>query len=158
VAGERSGEWWAEVAHAFQSHVRDETYFLDQYEQLALTVDDPGTRFLLDLILEDERRHHELFERLAAAAVGAEGVEGTPPPPRLSADDARSLLSVTERFLDAEREDKGTLRDLHKLLGPARDETLWQLVVDLMAHDTAKHVAILEYLRDRMRRAIDADG
>jgi hypothetical protein len=78
------------------------------------------------------------------------GPEGTPPPPSLDADEARRILGPTERFLDAEREDRAHLRDLHKTLGAARDETLWQLITDLMALDTEKHVKILEYLRDRL--------
>ncbi|HEX7095931.1 MAG TPA: hypothetical protein VF183_08605 [Acidimicrobiales bacterium] len=150
----QSGEWWAEVTHAFQSHVREEVHFLDEYEELCLSITDPGTKFLLELIIEDERRHHALFERLAAAALGADDVEGTPPPPQLTAEEARRVLEPTERFLDAEREDRGGLRDLSKRLGPARHDTLWQLLVELMAHDTAKHIAILEYLRDRLREAM----
>src|SRR3546814_1670315 len=59
MAGRRdTNEWWVKIAHAFETHVREETRFLAAYEELCQGVDDPGTRFLVALILEDERRHH----------------------------------------------------------------------------------------------------
>src|SRR3546814_8000282 len=48
--------------------------FLAAYEELCQGVDDPGTRFLVALILEDERRHHGIFERLASSARGDDGI------------------------------------------------------------------------------------
>src|SRR3546814_9114207 len=63
MAGRRdTNEWWVKIAHAFETHVREETRFLAVYEELCQGVDDPGTRFLVELILEDERRHHGIFE------------------------------------------------------------------------------------------------
>lgn len=150
MSRELTGEWWAVVIHALQAHAREEAQFLEDYEELCRDMTDPGARFLVELILEDERRHHGLWERMAATARGDDD-GATPPPPRLSPDEAARLLGPTERFLAAEREDRVHLRDLEKQLRPARDETLWQLIVDLMRLDTEKHVRILEYLRDRLR-------
>jgi rubrerythrin len=148
---ELTGEWWAIVIHALQAHAREEAQFLDDYERLCEEVSDPGARFLIELILEDERRHHGMWERMASTARGDD--QATPPPPRVSPEEAAALLGPTERFLAAEREDRSHLKDLEKQLRPARDETLWQLIVDLMRLDTEKHVKILEYLRDRLREA-----
>jgi rubrerythrin len=157
-------QWWAEVIHQLQSHVREESVFLDAYARLVDDTDDPSVRFLLGAILDDERRHHELFASMADAArsadsdagsadAGASGDEAVPPAPRLSADTARTLLEPTERFLAAERDDHRHLAALRKDLKPLRDNTLWPLLVELMEIDTTKHVRILEYLRDRLRAA-----
>ncbi|HTK16815.1 MAG TPA: hypothetical protein VL769_10520 [Acidimicrobiia bacterium] len=146
------GEWWARVNHQFSTHVREESAFLTQYEELAGRVGDAGIEFLLRMILEDERRHHLLFEEMTAAALDS-GEPRMPPPPAPDAEMARTLLEPTERFLDAERDDRIQLRHLRKELKPARDDTLWPLMVELMEMDTEKHIRILEYLRARLRDA-----
>jgi hypothetical protein len=66
---------------------------------------------------------------------------------------ARRLLEPTERFLEAERDDRAQLRRLRKELKPARSNTLWPLMVELMEIDTDKHIRILEYLGTRLRDA-----
>ncbi len=63
-----SGEWWARVSHQFSSHVREEAAFLTHYEELVGQVDDEAVAFLVRLILDDERRHHALFESMSGAA------------------------------------------------------------------------------------------
>jgi rubrerythrin len=147
----QSGEWWAKVNHQFASHVRQETSFLQEYEDLVERVGDAGIAFLLRMILEDERRHHELFEEMSRAALGEEdALPAAPAPDRAT---AVALLEPTERFLAAERDDQVTLRRLRKELKPARDDTLWPLLVELMEIDTEKHIRVLEYLRQRLRAA-----
>ena len=148
MSDSQSGEWWAMISHAFDVHVREESYFLDEYEALCKEVLDPGARFLIELILEDERRHHRLFEKMSASAREGDqaGPEGTPDPPDLDADQARRILEPTRRFLEAELEDRRHLRELRKKLEPVRDDTIWHLMVELMELDTSKHVKILEYL------------
>ncbi len=139
----QDAHWWARITHAFQAHVREESYFLEQYEALAEDVDDPGTRFLIDLILEDEKHHHELFNRLAEAARG----DGNrlPPRPAPSPEVVEKILEATERFLEAERDDRVKLKDLAKELKGA-ETGHWHMLVELTDLDTRKHVVILEYL------------
>jgi rubrerythrin len=147
-----SGEWWARVSHQFSSHVREEAAFLTHYEELVGQVDDEAVAFLVRLILDDERRHHALFESMSDAARGADD-RALPAAPRTNRETARTLLEPTERFLAAERDDQAELRRLRKDLKPARADTLWPLMVRLMEIDTEKHIQILEYLRDRLRLA-----
>lgn len=144
----QTDEWWVEISHAFNAHVREEVGILEAYEALCETVDDDGLRYLLRLILDDEHRHHQLFEDLAAAARSEDASGVVPAPP---AADHDGLLAQTERFLDIEREDAEQLKALHKKLRPAADDTLWRLLVELMQLDTEKHIRILEYLRHRLR-------
>src|SRR5207248_3770178 len=132
--------------------VREESAFLEQYDELAGRVGDDGIEFLLRLILDDERRHHMLFEEMMRAVSG--GADGIPAPPAPGETVARSLLEPTERFLEAERDDQAQLRRLRKELKPAREDTLWPLLVEMMEIDTEKHIRILEYLRRRLRNAV----
>lgn len=154
MAREPSGEWWAGVIHQFQAHVREESSFLATYEEAVARSTDDAFRFLLRVILDDERRHHELFDEMSRAALG-EG-ETVPAPPAPDPETARTLLEPTERFLAAERDDQAKLRALRKDLAPAARDTLWPLLVELMEIDTQKHVRILEYLRDRLRAGTKA--
>ena len=143
-----SAEWWAAIAHAFQAHVRNETELLDEYRALVERVDDDSTRLVLQMILDDEARHHELFTRMAEAARFGAGGDG----PGGDAGASEALAAATERFLAAEREDREHLRALRRELRPSGDEHLWLLLVEVMEMDTDKHVRILEHLRDRFRR------
>jgi rubrerythrin len=151
VSKRLSDEWWAQITHAFQAHVREEEQFLEAYHGLVEEVASPGMRFLVELILEDERRHHKLMQRMAYEARGEVDSETAPEIPDFSATDVDRLLSPTQRFLDAEREDRKKLQALAKELKPLRDESLWTLLVELMEIDTQKHVKILEYLERRLK-------
>ncbi|MDE3077279.1 MAG: hypothetical protein KGJ86_17830, partial [Chloroflexota bacterium] len=78
---------------------------------------DPGVRFLMDLILEDEQRHSRL---LASMAMGIrhslEDAEGRDPLPAIRANrEAMSeILLQTERFLEVEKDGLRTLEELGK--------------------------------------------
>jgi rubrerythrin len=143
-------EWWVQIAHAFSAHVRDERYVLSRYEELAASTSDPGTRFLLELILEDERRHHALFERLGASATSPPGEGAVPAAPRPEPEQVPELLAQTRRFLEIENEDAAALKSLARDLKPGTRETMWKLLVEVMQLDTEKHIRVLEYLRHHL--------
>lgn len=148
----QTNEWWVRIGHAFSSHVRDEVYVLERYEALAQATSDPGTKFLLELILADEHRHHALFEELAnsAAAHPGPGTATVPPAPHPEEAVVPELLEHTRQFLELERADAESLKELVRELRPAGDEMLWRLLVELMALDTQKHLKVLEYLERRL--------
>jgi rubrerythrin len=142
-------EWWARLAHTFATHVREEVAVLGSYEQLAETTEDEGTRFVIELILADERKHHDIFERLSAAARGepGPGIPALPsPPPQQQAD----LVAASRRLLAIERDDARSLRRLRRELSPIAHDTMWRLLVDMMELDTTKHIRLLEYLVGRL--------
>jgi rubrerythrin len=147
-----SDQWWVRIGHEFQSHVREELHFLERYDEAVLETEDPAARFLLHMILRDEHLHHDLFEEMTQQVLGEDsrGVAAAPAP---SAALARSLIEPTERFLEAERDDRKRLKKLAKELEPLQRESMWPLLVSLMVTDTDKHVRILEYLLDRLRDA-----
>jgi rubrerythrin len=146
-----TNEWWARISHEFQTHVREELYFLEQYEEFVDLVDDDSARFLFEMIVDDEHRHHALFDEMTRAVLRED--DELPGVPRFSPEQAHTLLEPTERFLAAERDDHKKLHQLVRELRPAAADTLWPLLVELMEIDTDKHVRILEYLRERLRAA-----
>jgi hypothetical protein len=134
-------------------HVATEVEVLESYADLAAdeTIS-PAFRYLAQVILADERRHHQTFNELAESIRHASqlDVDGAPIPPVAGLrSDRDRVLEVTDRLIDIEEQDARELKDLSKELKDVRETTLWALVVDLMRDDTDKHLKILKIIRDR---------
>src|SRR5579859_3485331 len=48
-----------------EAHERDEDSVLGDYERAATGIPDAGVRFLMGLVLEDEKRHHQLSQAMS---------------------------------------------------------------------------------------------
>jgi hypothetical protein len=150
--------WEQDLFDYVCDHVETEGAILAEYQQLAGDESgSPAFRYLANLILEDERRHHQLFEDLAESIrqMAELRLEDEPIPSLhgLRADRDR-IKAVTDRLLAAEQADAKQLKQLDKRLKEVRDTTLWALLVELMQADTAKHIKILSFIRDRAEKAI----
>jgi hypothetical protein len=141
--------WDEQLLAHFEEHVGDELTLIEEY----LGFRDRGpeyVRYLIDLILDDESRHHQTFKELVNhVRSGVDFRDYGPQVPYVqgSADQRQALLEATERFLAFERADEKSLRRLQKELRPVRDTTLFSLLVELMELDTQKHIAVLEFIR-----------
>ncbi len=149
--------WEQELYDYVCDHVATEGAMLDQYQRLAADqTSSPAFRYLAGLILADERRHHQIFNDLAESIKQMAEIrleeEPIPSLHGLRSDRVR-IDAVTDRLLDAERADAKELKQLAKNLGELRDTTLWGLLVELMQDDTAKHIKILSFIRDRADKA-----
>src|SRR5262245_24397432 len=152
--------WEQDLYDHFRSHIDHEDELIAAYGELAASTTVPGFGYLGKLILADEQRHHQVFTDLAetleveAAELRA---DGSPVPPisvhGLPEEERRRILASTDRFLAFERQDARDLERLAKSLEPVKDTTLWNLLVTLMRADTEKHIRILRFMRDRVRRA-----
>jgi len=146
--------WEQELYDHVTAHGKNEGEVLQGYAELAETTDSPAFAYLARLILDDERRHHQLLDELAETIRTTAELSGEPTPipdlPLVTADRER-ILTITERFLALENEDNKALDRLAKELKDVRNTTLWELVVRLMQDDNAKHRRILEFIRDRAR-------
>jgi hypothetical protein len=150
--------WEQEIYDYVCDHVATEAALLEEYQRLA---DDqsgsPAFRYLANLILADERRHHQLFNDLAESIRQmAELRLEEEPIPSLHGlrSDRERIRAATERLLVAERADAKELKQFTKQLKEVRETTLWGLLVELMQDDTAKHIKILSFIRDRAENAI----
>jgi hypothetical protein len=138
-----------------RAHGEVEAEILNEYSRLAEDEESSAAfGYLARLILEDEVRHHRVFEELAEAIrqMGAVQRQDEPIPSirGLRADRDR-ILDLTERLLDVERADAKELDRLLKEFKPYRDTTMWTLLIDLMRDDTSKHIKILQFVRDRAK-------
>lgn len=138
----------------FNQHVAEEQGLIDEYSALADSTDSEALRYLVHLIVDDEIKHHRIFGELINAVRADVDVQTVEPQvPRLArwGSDPKSVLEATERFLRCEREDARQLKRLDKEMRDLRDTTLWSLLVKVMEADTAKHIQILEFVRERVK-------
>jgi hypothetical protein len=147
--------WEQEVYDHLLEHGESEVELLEEYKRLAEDERSSAAfRYIAGLLLDDERRHHQMFDDLAEAfrQMGEVRAEDEPIPRLhgLHADHDR-ILEVTKQLLDGEKQDLKGLKRLRKEMKSFRETTLWDLLLDLMLHDTEKHIMILEFVRDRAR-------
>jgi hypothetical protein len=146
--------WAQQLYDHVTAHGREEGEMLQSYADLAETTDSPAFAFLARIILDDERRHHQLLDDLAATIRASAELSGEPTPiPDLGLfrADRDRILAETERFLELEKADNKKLEQLAKELKDVRNTTVWELVVRMIQHDNEKHRRILEFIRDRAR-------
>jgi hypothetical protein len=138
----------------FQGHVEGEAEILEAYA--AFRDEGPEhVRYLVDLILDDEARHHQTFlELVNRLRSDIDWREYGPQVPYVTTvrSQAAALVEATDRLLALEREDAISLHRLQKDLRPVRDTTLFSLLVEVMELDTKKHIAILEFIRRKATR------
>jgi rubrerythrin len=142
------------ILEMLETHGAREGAALAAYKQVAEeTSAGPGVRYLVRLILEDEERHHRVFAEMAnelRSFVDELDVEPRVPSMAPRADPA--LLAETQRLLQFEKDDAKELKALRKAVKHSPASSLHPLLVEMMLHDTAKHIAILEHIRSRLKR------
>jgi hypothetical protein len=128
-------------------HLETERKLIDDYEDLASRAGGHAA-YLLRLIIEDERRHHRLFEEWCnALRSDAEFRSVEPQVPHLASTiDPSELTAAVKRFLAVEREDRRDLARLRKQTSDLRDVTLWHVLLEVMDLDTRKHITMLRFL------------
>jgi len=127
-------------------HGEEEGAILSRYQRFAEDASAPETRYLVKLIIDDERRHHGLLVEMAnAIAWGLIDQSTDPVLPDMTHKDAGNpaLAEETQRLIQAEEHDHVELKRLRKHLRRFKNTSLWELIVDLMLLDTEKHIRIL---------------
>jgi rubrerythrin len=149
--------WEAALLDHLTEHRQTEGELLAAYQRVVESTQSEYVSYLFGLILEDEVRHHRIFEELAnALRAPVERTVGPKVPAVEAVANPEVLLEVTERLLDAEEADARALKRLSrdKDLRLMRGHSLWPLLIELMEHDTQKHEAILRFIRARIRSDI----
>lgn len=141
--------WEWEVVEVLERHGAREGELLERYRRFADTAESPAVRYLVRLILDEERRHHETFAGLADAiawgsARTTDGDEQIPVLPLGRGDP--ELKAETAKLLASERADSSELRSLLRRMRSVRNTTVWALLIELMLDDTDKHIRILRFL------------
>ena len=150
-----SGSVWERDLYAvLTSHVAKERGLLEEYVEAAKGTGSEALGYLVNLLIEDEKRHHRMFNELVESVKSeAELSAAKPVVPRLDfrSSNATAVADVAHRLLENEKDDARELKALKKTLRDVEDTTLWGLLVDLMERDTEKHIAILSFVEKHAR-------
>jgi hypothetical protein len=144
--------WERELARHLEEHLAEEGRLIKAYEELRHRAEG-HVRYLIDLVLEDEHRHHRVLDEMCNRVCGDAALRDRPdsvPRVRRGHDPMlrAELLETTTRFLAIEREDARALQRLRRELKPLSETTALPLLVELMELDTRKHIRVLEFIRD----------
>jgi rubrerythrin len=147
-----SVEW---LLDAVDRHANAEREALEQYEYLRTASGDPVVALVMQLILEDEERHHGLLKRIEASLRDALEWTQTPsalpmpaPPQEPVTTD---LVETAHALIQEERTGARYLRDLaHR-----EKDVSWglpSLLMEMMAMDSEKHARLLQFVDERLAR------
>jgi hypothetical protein len=150
--GARPGtvEW---LLDAVERHAIAEENSLEQYEYLRASSGDPVIALVMQLILEDEQRHHGLLKRIEASLRDAvdwtHSPDALPVPTTPREPVSTSLVDMAKELIKEEHTGARYLRDL------ARREKdvssgLHSLLIEMMAMDSDKHARLLQFVHDRL--------
>jgi rubrerythrin len=136
---------WDERALAhIEEHLAVEAKASSSYETFA-KAEDPAVRYLAGLIAEDEQRHHQVLAKIAAVLQAEVNDVSVPVHPvEVSAEQRKELLDEARRLLEMEKADATALKELRRELHSAPEETMWPVLVEMMAFDTDKHIHLLK--------------
>ena len=140
------------LLHAVQTHVDKEEASRVEYMRLADSDGDQLVRFLMSLIDQDERTHHEVLMRMAASLGDTSGgmVDPLPTIPSPAWRPSSHELEVVEAMIDQEA---ASVRSVGQL---SRQHVgvysgLFSMLLDVMALDSQKHQRVLEFILQRIK-------
>ncbi len=137
------------------NHIETERGLLEEYSDIADRTESGAFRYLVNLLIEDEIRHHRIFLELAESLETIALMKAKEPLIPLIdfvRSDRDAVLEATRRLLEHENEDARDLKRLRRELRDTKDDSLNGLLVELMQRDTQKHIAILRFVRRRTSR------
>jgi bacterioferritin (cytochrome b1) len=139
----------------FESHETDEEVFVRRYREMFETMQNPLVKFLVELILADEEKHHRVLEGMTSTLKGSltwtrleNAIEGL----YNLGQQKDEILKLTEDFIQAEKKE---ILEYRKLMRASKRyyQGLFALFLAAMIHDSEKHVEILEFLRKKLKVA-----
>jgi rubrerythrin len=147
---------WARDLHRhLTSHVEIERGMLEQYRDAAEASSSKAFQYLVNLLIEDEIRHHRIFLELAYSleTMSLRPLED-PEIPYLdfNRSNSQAVSDLTDKLLEKEQQDTVELKRFQRELREVKDTSIWGLLVDLMERDTQKHIAILKFVKRHAKR------
>jgi rubrerythrin len=137
-----------------EAHIKAESEDLGIYRNLA-TSPDPVTAGLMQMVIEDEERHHDLLKRLAVRLQDDLSWESSPD--ALPADNGSKprIRGNADSLRELARHEHQGARHLEVLAREARElqRPLATLLLYSMALDSQKHELILGYIGNRLERS-----
>lgn len=143
--------WAQQLAHYLQHHMDTEREALRSYAHLAEETQSDQVRFLINMILDDEVRHHRIFQDMVnwirAEHAQRDDIESRIGDTVTVGEEREHLIELTDQLLELEREDAEELKELEKMVTEVADTAWWSALVDAMRFDTRKHIMLLEAVK-----------
>jgi bacterioferritin (cytochrome b1) len=139
----------------FEAHESEESKFLAQYKEVAAKTRNPLVKFLLQMIISDEEKHHAATHAMAATLQA--DLNWSDPDGSLRGlfdlgEEKDRLLQITRDFIRVERKGIKKYRELIKSSKGYYRE-LFVVLFESMVYDSEKHIKMLEFLRERLEEA-----
>ena len=146
--------WAQQLTHYLQEHMDTEREALRSYAHLAEETKSDRVRFLIQMVIDDEVRHHRLFQDMIhwmrSEHSGREDIES-----RIGkdvatgvGDEREHLIEMTEGLLEMERDDERELKELERIVTEVADTAWWSSLVEAMRLDTRKHIMLMEAIKE----------
>lgn len=152
---EREISAFEEMLAQFSAHERHEQEFLNDYRDIVERHDNPLVKFLLQLIITDEEKHHEVVRTMTSALqTDLTGIKGggaeMPKLGTLSEAEKDQMLALTAEFIQAEAQ---TIKEYKALMKRSKGyhKGLLVLLIKTIIHDSEKHMMILEFIDEKLR-------
>ncbi len=144
-----------QMVNQFSAHERNEQEFLNEYREIVDRHDNPLVKFLLQLIISDEKNHHKLVRTITsefqADLTGiVTGAPGLPKLGAISEEKKDELLRLTADFIKAEKQTINEYQDLIKKSQGCYSGLL-VLLIRTIIHDSEKHLMILDFIDEKLR-------
>jgi len=142
----------------YESHSGKEVDFIRRYQEIAQKTKDPTIKFLLQLIISDEEKHHGIMHAMAASLRG--NLNWTRSPEAMSSpgdlgEDRDAFLKLTADFIKNEKEG---IKETKKLMKSSKGyyQGLFTLLLEATIRDSEKHVDILDFLHKTIKKGAKA--
>lgn len=139
---------------SIEAHIANEAAFLREYADTIRQHDSPLVRLILELILADEQKHHQLLERILGRLDADLNLRNRAEPrshlAAIDKIDLKPLIALTGRFLDEERKGIEKTRDLMRTANEFYDGLL-AMLLGTIVKDSEKHMVMLKFLRKQLR-------
>ena len=139
----------------FENHDVKEREFIRSYKEIAQQATDSSIKFLLQMIISDEEKHHAIIHAMASSLRGS--LNWTKPQDAITAlselgGENGELLKLTANFIKHEKEGiRETKKPVKSTKGYYRG--LFPLLLKSMIHDSEKHIELLEFLHRGLKEA-----
>jgi rubrerythrin len=153
------GETCIRLLDAVERHASLEEEALGQYDRIAVASGDPVVALVMQLILDDEERHHRLLERIATTlrdALSWTHSASALPHTEKATPTEQNLASVARALIEEEHAGASALR---RLAGREKgvDGGLDSLLLEMMAMDSDKHAHLLRFVQTRLEATARAE-
>ena len=138
------------------SHLDNETKSLEAYGRTIKEQGSPLVKFVLNLILADEETHHGVLRRvvetLDSELYWSKSAEQLPRLGDVSKADAARLLQLTDDYIAEEKHGIAQCKSLMKSSKGLYSD-LVSLLLNIMVHDSQKHLMMLKFVRKQLKAA-----